>query len=117
MNSMHSPAIVEHQSRSGLGQIARQFLAGWRGLIALAAVVLAAGLALNWGWLVAAGVAPVLISVLPCVAMCALGLCMNKMTGRKCSTEQSDSIEARSEIGSVPPALPGGRESDPSRGQ
>lgn len=60
---------------------------GRRGLIAAGAVIVAAGLALNWSWLVAAGIAPVLLSVLPCVAMCALGLCMNRKTGRSCSAE------------------------------
>lgn len=34
------------------------------------------GLALNWGWLTAVGAAPLLIGILPCAAMCALGLCM-----------------------------------------
>src|SRR3546814_3036862 len=36
--------------------------------------------------LVAVGVAPLLLSVLPCAAMCALGLCMNRMAGKSCST-------------------------------
>ena len=52
--------------------------------IALALVV---GAALNWSWLVAVGVVPLLITVLPCAAMCALGLCMNRMVGGSCSTE------------------------------
>ncbi|WP_292115156.1 hypothetical protein [Mesorhizobium sp.] len=58
---------------------------GRRGPIVAGAAVVVAGLTLNWSWLVAAGIAPVLLSVLPCVAMCALGLCMNRMTA--CSTE------------------------------
>lgn len=58
-----------------------------RGGIVMAAAVVAASLASNWNWLVAAGIAPLLISVLPCVAMCALGLCMNRMTGRSCAAE------------------------------
>lgn len=57
--------------RSLLGSRRRQLL--------LAAIVLALGLALKWNWLVAIGVAPVILSVLPCVVMCALGLCMMKM--------------------------------------
>lgn len=65
----------------------RRALGGRRGLIAAGAAVTVAGLALNWSWLVAAGIAPVLLSVLPCMAMCALGLCMNRTTGRSCSTE------------------------------
>ena len=39
-------------------------------------VALGAGAYFNWGWLVAAGIAPLLLTALPCVAMCALGLCM-----------------------------------------
>lgn len=58
-----------------------------RVLLIVGGVVLVAGLAFNWSWLAAIGVAPLLLSVLPCVAMCALGLCMNKMPGRSCSTE------------------------------
>lgn len=65
----------------------RFYLGGRRGLLALAAGVIVAGLAFNWSWLVAAGVAPLLLSVLPCVAMCALGLCMHRMTGRACPAE------------------------------
>jgi len=65
--------------------VARYHLRGRRGLLALAVVALVAGAALNWSWLVAAGVAPLLLGALPCVAMCALGLCMNKMSGRSCS--------------------------------
>lgn len=57
--------------------IARRRLGGRRGLLILGAVAIGAGLASSWGWLVAVGVAPMLVSVLPCAAMCALGLCMH----------------------------------------
>lgn len=77
-------------SKTSLGQdlrhALRYYLGGRRGVIVLAAVVLAAGAALNWSWLVAAGIAPVLLALLPCAAMCALGLCMNKLSGQSCST-------------------------------
>src|SRR3546814_21114354 len=69
---------------------ARYYLGGRRGMLILAGMALLAGLALNWSWLVAAGIAPILISVLPCVAMCALGLCMNRATGKSCSTGRSE---------------------------
>ncbi|RWH81222.1 MAG: hypothetical protein EOQ86_06495 [Mesorhizobium sp.] len=65
---------------------ARYYLRGWRGPAVLAAVAFAS-LAFGWSWLVAAGVAPLLLSILPCAAMCALGLCMNRLTGRQCSTD------------------------------
>ena len=64
----------------------RYYLKGRRGLLVLAGTALVAGLAFNWSWLVAAGIAPLLLSVLPCVAMCALGLCMNK---KACSSQKS----------------------------
>lgn len=69
----------------------RYYLGNRRGLLILAGLALVAGLALNWSWLVAAGIAPILISVLPCVAMCALGLCMNRAGGTSCSTAAEDS--------------------------
>ena len=52
------------------------------GLAALGAAVLLIGGALNWGWLVAAGIAPVILSLLPCVVMCSLGFCMAGMAKR-----------------------------------
>jgi len=60
-----------------------------RALILLGLALAGAGVALNWIWLAAIGVAPVLLSLAPCAAMCALGLCMNKMVGGKsCSSAQ-----------------------------
>lgn len=78
--------------------LARQYLGDWRGIVVLASVATASGLAFNWNWLVAAGIAPVLLSVLPCVAMCGLGLCMHRGGGRSCSTDAA-----------VSPRLPDGR--------
>ncbi len=68
---------------------ARYHLSTRRGIIVLAAVAVVAGLTFNWSWLVAAGIAPILLSLLPCAAMCALGLCMTRMGGRSCSTDTS----------------------------
>jgi|APThiThiocy_ev2_2_1041544.scaffolds.fasta_scaffold03788_7 hypothetical protein len=58
----------------------RRWLQGRHGLILLAILGLTLGVAFNWSWLVAIGVAPLLLSALPCLAMCALGLCMNRMS-------------------------------------
>ena len=63
----------------------RYYLGGRRGLIVLTVAAVGMGLYLSWGWLVAAGVAPLLLALAPCAAMCALGLCMNKM-GKSGST-------------------------------
>ena len=45
------------------------------------------GLTLGWSWVVALGVAPLILTLGPCLVMCALGLCMNRMAGRSRSTE------------------------------
>jgi hypothetical protein len=65
----------------------RYHLRGWRGPVVLAAVISAAGLAFGWSWLVAVGIAPLLLTALPCVAMCTLGFCMNRMVGKQCSAD------------------------------
>ena len=38
-------------------------------------IVVIGGLAFNWGWLTAIGVAPILLAVAACGIMCAQGLC------------------------------------------
>lgn len=35
---------------------------------------------LGWDWLVAAGLASIIIALAPCLVMCALGLCMRRMS-------------------------------------
>ena len=46
--------------------------------------LLAVSLALyaGWGWLTAAGIAGVLISLAPCLVMCAIGLCASRASGK-----------------------------------
>jgi hypothetical protein len=68
----------------------RYYLGGRRGLIILAAVAVIAGLALNWSWLVAAGIGPILLGVLPCLAMCALGLCMHRAGSKSCAASSDN---------------------------
>jgi hypothetical protein len=58
--------------------IARYYLANRWVLLALGGAVLVIGAALNWSWLVAAGIAPILIALAPCAVMCAVGLCSMK---------------------------------------
>lgn len=50
-------------------------------LLAVAGLALVSITAASWSWLVAAGIASVLLSVLPCLVMCGLGLCMHKFVG------------------------------------
>jgi hypothetical protein len=63
----------------GQAERLRRQLGGWRGFIVFGVLVLSLGLALNWSWLVAIGLAPVVVGVLPCAVMCVLGLCMNRL--------------------------------------
>ncbi|HUF81962.1 MAG TPA: hypothetical protein VMN03_12540, partial [Burkholderiales bacterium] len=42
----------------------------------------------GWDWLAAAGLATILIGVAPCLAMCALGLCMGR--GKKAGPALTD---------------------------
>ena len=57
----------------------RSVLSNRRLILAIGIVAVAGGLHLKRDWLVTVGVAPVLIGLLPCAAMCALGLCMGGM--------------------------------------
>jgi hypothetical protein len=74
----------------------RPYLGGRRGLIILSVSALAVGGFLSWDWLVAVGLAPLIIAVAPCAVMCALGLCMSRMGGQSCSS-QSSAAESQSD--------------------
>lgn len=84
-----NPEIVETSLTRDVLGAARYYLGGRSGLIAVAAVALGLGAYLGWDWLVAAGVAPLLLAVLPCAAMCALGLCMGGGLKRRSGDEAS----------------------------
>jgi hypothetical protein len=60
---------------SFVSNAARSVLGNRFGLLAIAAGIIGLSAYSSWGWLVAAGLAPILLSVAPCVAMCALGMC------------------------------------------
>lgn len=66
-------------------------LRGRRALAVLGLATVAAGLAWQWTWLTTIGVAPILVSLAPCAAMCALGLCMTGRSGRSCHAGESRS--------------------------
>ena len=50
----------------------------WRPWLIGGAAVVPIALYGGWDWLAATGLATILIAVLPCAAMCALGLCMGR---------------------------------------
>ena len=77
-----------------LPHAARYYLGNRRALLIIALVALIGGVAMNWSWLVAAGFAPILLSVLPCLVMCGLGLCMHKKAASSgTSQSQPDKTE------------------------
>jgi len=48
-------------------------------IIALAVAGGVLGLLFGWRWVAAAGLSSLVLGLLPCAAMCAAGLCMNRM--------------------------------------
>jgi hypothetical protein len=81
--------------QSGIGGYSRYHLGNRWVLLTITVLALAAIAALNWTWLVAAGVASVLLSVLPCLVMCGLGLCMSKMIGGQHASQESKLQESQ----------------------
>jgi hypothetical protein len=71
----YSTPAKDSLTRKSAGKV-RDWLTRPRGLIVVAIAIIGAGLALGWNWIVAAGLAPLLLAVAPCAAMCALGLCV-----------------------------------------
>jgi hypothetical protein len=62
-NSQSADATARSPEPSSIETI-RRYLGGRWGLLAVAAAAIVAGLAFNWSWLVAIGVAPLIIAVL-----------------------------------------------------
>jgi hypothetical protein len=75
-------------------------------------LIAVAGVAFDWSWLVAAGVVPLLLGALPCVAMCAIGLCANGMAGRSRSTNSSNPDPTELPTVDAAPSLPASSERD-----
>jgi hypothetical protein len=53
-----------------------------RGWVVGLTVLAVAGVVFRWHWLVALGLASIVLSVVPCLMMCALGLCAYRVLGR-----------------------------------
>ncbi len=74
-------------------------------LLGLGSLAVIAGLFFGgWAWLVAAGLAPFMLSVLPCLVMCALGVCMMGRSGKSQSTaphDATDSVTSSTVLGIV----------------
>jgi hypothetical protein len=94
MGTQESTKPVAPSLVGDLLHLARYYFVSRTGFVILAIAAVSAGLALNWSWLVAAGIAPVLLTALPCLVMCGLGLCMNKMVGGSCAPPATQSVPA-----------------------
>lgn len=83
-----SHPLPEHAADRPLGRdldlLARHLPGRRRTWLILATALLSAGAYFNWQWLVAAGIAPLLLAVAPCLAMCVVGMCMQR--DKSCST-------------------------------
>lgn len=65
---------------------------GWRtAVVVWLAVAIGSGLFLGWSWVVAAGLSSIVLGLLPCAAMCALGLCGGS-SGKKCSDKTAAKV-------------------------
>ena len=90
MNTLTEAKKVQELSltQTVLGLV-KHYLGGRRGIFMLALAAAGIGLYLGWGWLAAVGIAPFLLLLAPCAAMCALGLCMNKGGGKSSSADSN----------------------------
>lgn len=83
---------------------ARYYLGNRWALLVLGSLAVIAGLSFGgWAWLVAAGLAPIILSALPCLVMCGLGLCLACRSGATQSTPASPDAENSTNS----PAAPG----------
>jgi hypothetical protein len=120
-------ARSQHSLMRGQTERLRRQLGGWRGFIVFGVLVLSLGLALNWSWLVAIGLAPVVLGVLPCAVMCVLGLCMNRLIFGQETVKRSEELTelpgkssvseqtAKSTCCSTPPSIGSASISDPNK--
>ena len=75
------------------------------------AIGVIAGLTFGWEQLVLFGIAPILISLLPCLIMCGLGFCMMKCKDKKGS---ATAVEQAGEAGDAQSVAPQPKVSDAS---
>lgn len=82
MTDLNATRLGPNSLASNLGSAAGSVFGNRFGLLAIAAGVIGLSAYNSLGWLVAAGLAPLLLSVAPCVAMCSLGMCTMGMKSK-----------------------------------
>jgi hypothetical protein len=76
-------------------QIIRRYLSNRWVLLAIGGGAVTIAAFFNWGWLVAIGLAPIIIAFAPCAIMCGLGLCGMKMMGGSCEKQSAPSADVK----------------------
>lgn len=95
MTAPQSTTTTEPSLGRDVLNAARYYLGNRWGLLVLASVAVIAGLSFGgWGWLVAAGLAPVILSTLPCLVMCGFGVCMMCRSNKAQSTAPRGVMDA-----------------------
>jgi hypothetical protein len=95
MTTRQSTTMADGSLGRAVLSAARYYLGNRWMLLALGAVAVVLGLAFGgWGWLVAAGLAPIILSTLPCLIMCGLGVCAVCLAGKKESASVRGAVEA-----------------------
>lgn len=89
----------------GVPSAGRHYLGNRRTLLAIVVVTAAAGLAFNWNWLVAVGLAPILLGTLPCLVACAFGVCMMCRSDKEKAISREAGIQGTSLLSSDANAL------------
>lgn len=95
MTTRESTVTAERSLGRDALYVARYYLGNRWTLLALGALAVVLGFTFGgWGWLVAAGLAPVILSTLPCLVICGLGACMMCRTGKKESASPPGAVDA-----------------------
>ncbi len=113
MNRSEPSNATETSLTQDLFYAARYYLGGRRALILVAVAALGVGATRNWGWLVAIGVAPLLLLFAPCAAMCVLGHRMSTATGKSRSRESGTTEPSRPHAGADPSVAVGSNDLEP----
>lgn len=104
MTAPQSSAAAQGSLLRDVLYAARYYLRNRWTLVALAGLAIAFGLYFGgWGWLVAAGLAPIVLSTLPCLIMCGLGVCM-MCRGQQQSTVSRDAADTGTSAAAFDPA-------------
>src|SRR6266851_4071473 len=90
MTAPQSTTTTESSLGRDVLNSAKYYLGNRWALLVFGSLAVIAGLSFGgWAWLVAAGLAPIILSVLPCLVMCGLGLCLACRSGTTQSTSAS----------------------------